>query len=216
MGTVDKKIAHARDLIAKGGGERAIVRETGLTRHQVRKLFNRVGTVSGAANQAVVTTTIAVEIEPQTADEFAERITACWRKSVEGVIEAGRWLARAKAQLDHGEFGRMRLPFGERTAQRLMAIAADQRLTNPTHVSVLPNAWGTLYELTKLDDETFCARVTDGTIRPDMERRDIAMVIKTERRAARESHLGEMQAEANLRLPAKRYGIILADPEWRF
>ena len=39
---------------------------------------------------------------------------------------------------------------------------------------------------------------------------------KRERRAARESHLGEMQAAANLKLPDKRYGVILADPEWRF
>ncbi len=39
---------------------------------------------------------------------------------------------------------------------------------------------------------------------------------KRERRAARESHLGERQAAANLKLPDKRYGVILADPEWRF
>lgn len=39
---------------------------------------------------------------------------------------------------------------------------------------------------------------------------------KRERRAARESHLGDMQAAANLRLPDKKYGVILADPEWRF
>jgi hypothetical protein len=45
------------------------------------------------------------------------------------------------------------LPFSERTAQRLMSIASDPRLSNPTHVSVLPNSWGTLYELTKLTDE---------------------------------------------------------------
>ena len=50
MGSVDKKIAHARDLIAKGIGERAVSRETGLSRHQVRKLFNRAGTVSGGAS----------------------------------------------------------------------------------------------------------------------------------------------------------------------
>ena len=42
------------------------------------------------------------------------------------------------------------LPFGKRTAQRLMAIASDQRLSNTTHVSLLPASWQTLYELTKL------------------------------------------------------------------
>jgi len=45
------------------------------------------------------------------------------------------------------------LPFAARTAQRLMAVAADARLANPTHVSLLPPSWGTLYELTKLPDD---------------------------------------------------------------
>lgn len=31
------------------------------------------------------------------------------------------------------------------------------RLTNGAHVDVLPSSWGTLYELTKLDDEAFRA-----------------------------------------------------------
>ena len=39
---------------------------------------------------------------------------------------------------------------------------------------------------------------------------------KRERREARETELGAAQAARNLALPAKRYGVILADPEWRF
>jgi len=39
---------------------------------------------------------------------------------------------------------------------------------------------------------------------------------KRERREARETELGAAQAARNLDLPAKRYGVILADPEWRF
>jgi hypothetical protein len=47
------------------------------------------------------------------------------------------------------------LPFTDRTAQRLMAVAADQRISNGAHVSDLPTSWGTLYELTKLDNVEF-------------------------------------------------------------
>jgi N6-adenosine-specific RNA methylase IME4 len=39
---------------------------------------------------------------------------------------------------------------------------------------------------------------------------------KQERRALRESQLADQQAASNLALPQKRYGVILADPEWRF
>ena len=43
------------------------------------------------------------------------------------------------------------LPFGDRTARRLMAIARDPRISNRTHASLLPPSWMTLFELTKLD-----------------------------------------------------------------
>lgn len=40
--------------------------------------------------------------------------------------------------------------------------------------------------------------------------------VKQEIRAAREADLGEKIASGNLALPTKRYGVILADPEWKF
>jgi hypothetical protein len=41
-------------------------------------------------------------------------------------------------------------------------------------VPVLPPHWGTLYELTKLSDDEFEEKLADGTINPEMERKDIA------------------------------------------
>lgn len=110
------------------------------------------------------------------AESWARRIGGAWQKSVDAIFETGRLIAEAKAALPHGAFTDMvetKLPFGARAAQRLMAIAADEKLTNPTHVSHLPASWGTLYELTKLDTETFQRRIKEGTIRPDMQRREV-------------------------------------------
>ena len=39
------------------------------------------------------------------------------------------------------------LPFGPRTARMLMAGTHNRVLADRRHVSVLPPAWGTLYEL---------------------------------------------------------------------
>jgi hypothetical protein len=103
---------------------------------------------------------------------WAARITACWRASVEAIIEVGRLLIAAKAALPHGEFGKMELPFTFSTAERLMAIARDRKLSNPAHVQYLPASWGTLYELTKLDDEQFEAAIDKKIIRPDMDRKE--------------------------------------------
>jgi N6-adenosine-specific RNA methylase IME4 len=147
--------------------------------------------------------------------EYAQRIRAAWQNSVAAIFEVGRLLTHAKAGLAHGEFEAMvtsALPFGPSTARRLMAIAADERLTNRAHVHVLPPYWGTLYELTKLDDTGFEAAIAKGIVHPEMDRKDIARVVKRDRRAERERELGERQTA----LPQKKYGVIYADCEWKF
>jgi hypothetical protein len=108
--------------------------------------------------------------------QWAARISAAWQQSVTSIIETGRLLTEAKAALDHGEWLPMvetDLPFQRNTAQRLMKIAADSRLANRAHVPLLPPSWGTLYELTKLDDDTFDQKLRDGTINPEMQRKDV-------------------------------------------
>jgi hypothetical protein len=112
---------------------------------------------------------------------WAERITAAWLQTLHGILKTGRLLAKAKAALPHGAFTEMierDLPFGARTAQRLMAIAACERLSNPTHVSHLPPYWGTLYELTKLPDALFQAGLSTGEINPEMERHEVSRLLE--------------------------------------
>jgi len=146
---------------------------------------------------------------------WAARIKACWQASVEGIIEAGRLLTEARHAIGHGKWQEMcekDLPFTPRTAQMLMAIAKDPRLTDAKRVSLLPPAWGTLYQLTKLDDKAFDAAIEQKVIRPDMERRDVKVMQSRERRTTRESELGRRQQV----LPQNKFGIIYADPPWHF
>lgn len=144
---------------------------------------------------------------------WAERINACWRQSLDGIFATGRLLAEAKEVLPHGEFRAMcaeRLPFKPRMVQMLMAIAKDQRLSNAQYVAHLPPSWGTLYDLTRLDDATLDARVRDGTINPAMERKAISTAVKQVARNTREVTLGLSQRE----LPDVKAGLILEDYEW--
>jgi hypothetical protein len=90
-----------------------------------------------------------------TAKGFAKKICAAWQSSLRGILECGRLLVAAKQRLKHGQFEQMiktELPFGPSTAQRLMAIARDQRLTNPAHAQLLPPSWYSLYRLHTLSD----------------------------------------------------------------
>ena len=144
--------------------------------------------------------------------EYAQRIRAAWRRSAESIIEVGQLLARAKAELDHGSWltllDQSDLPFKPRIAQYLMEIARDQRLVNPKTISLLPADWSTIHAYSRIrNDEDFERMVNER--QSGAQARQHA---KTAARNVRERELGEKQAS----LPDKKYGVIVADPEWRF
>lgn len=114
--------------------------------------------------------------EITTWESYRDRIAARWSEGVEAFLDCGRLLIAAKASLPRGEWGKLfsdgAMPFGERTAQRLMAIAAHPTLANPTRVSHLPPAWSTLHELSRLPAAE-CERLIEaGEIHPEMTRAD--------------------------------------------
>lgn len=119
---------------------------------------------------------------------YARRIAESWGAIADNIFAIGRTLVEAKEALAHGEFTAMveaDLPFGPRTARRLMAIARHPVLSDRTHASVLPGSWMTLYELTKVPEPELERAIADGTVRPDMERRDVA-ALRTDAAALRE------------------------------
>jgi hypothetical protein len=98
------------------------------------------------------------------------------KQTIAGIFKLGRMLIAAKKKLEYGQFLAMiesDLPFGARSAQMLMAVAADRRLTDANQVRLLPDAWRTLYELTKLPDEAFEQAVASGAITPRTTRADV-------------------------------------------
>lgn len=113
-------------------------------------------------------------------EAWIARIAEEWRNSVEAIMQVGRSLIEAKAALPHGAFLQMledeELPFGASTAQRLMAVARDRRLSNAAYLQYLPASWGTLYELTKLSDEEFTSAIDQRVIRPDMMRAEVELI----------------------------------------
>jgi hypothetical protein len=51
---------------------------------------------------------------------------------------------------------------------------SDERITNAAHGPHLPPSWRTLYEITKLPDEVFEKKLSEGSIHPEMQRKDVA------------------------------------------
>ena len=133
------------------------------------------------ASAAAALMSTACDLDPTSAEAWADVICDAWRSSVLGVIRTGRLLMEAKGSIAHGEWARLCdeiLPFSGRTAERLMRIAAHERLSDPTHASVLPPSWTTLDALASLDAETFDAAVKADVISPSMERRQAQRLVR--------------------------------------
>jgi hypothetical protein len=132
------------------------------------------------------------------AEQWADRICTQVGKSVEAIIEVGRLLVKAKADLAHGEWGRLfedkLVPFGQETARQLMAVSQHPVLSNSKHAWNLPPAWTSLYELTKVEPKRLTAAFKDGLITPDMQRRDVQALLSASKRAA--SHRPTMKGRS--------------------
>lgn len=102
---------------------------------------------------------------------FVERIQVSWRKSLEGILEAGRILVEAENKLGKTRYLHMvqfELPFSRTTASRLRIVAGDRRIEECATSHRLPPSWFALYELTHLKDEAFYQAVADGRIHAGM------------------------------------------------
>ncbi len=177
--------------------------------------MDKVTIYTGASAGNTEADGMAIETGGYTSDVWVQRIIAAHGKVVSSFIETGRLLNAAKAALPHGAFTHMieaELPFKPRMAQMYMAVADNKVLTDPQRVAFLPPSIGTLYELSRLEPDVLEARIAAGEITPALERKDILTEIKVSRRSARESELAARITD----LPQKRYGVIYADPEWRF
>jgi hypothetical protein len=102
------------------------------------------------------------------------------KKSVEGIIEAGRVLIEAKNELEHGQFVNWvvrDLRFGNpqerdrrlslRKVQILMFLAKNEVIANANHWYAFPPSWRTLWELTQIrPKQRLLELIANGTIKP--------------------------------------------------
>lgn len=119
-------------------------------------------------------------------DHYAGRICTAWSKTIEGILDTGNALIEAKAELRFGHFEHLvkeRCPFGARSAQRLMAVAHHEVISNATHGSGLPASWRTLYELSKFEPRELNHAISNHWVKPDMSRKDVPDLHRRVRRA---------------------------------
>ena len=122
------------------------------------------------ANLPIIQTKVSPKVQ-----KFADRISIAWQKAVDGILSVGQLLNEAENTLNPVEQMDLyaELPFSQSTADKLLSIANDKRLNNPSYKKYLPPHWTTLYEMTQLDDKTFKDGIATGIINSAMEGRHI-------------------------------------------
>jgi hypothetical protein len=104
----------------------------------------------------------------KTVAEFATSIQAAWHRSVDGIFEAGRLWAEARATLNKKEMAELKAKtrFSDATVSKLISIAENPCITDQKYRAVLPSSYGTLYELTHLSPSEFESAAQEGVLRP--------------------------------------------------
>lgn len=103
-------------------------------------------------------TTITDTEEPKPIEAWATQISSAWQKPTGAIFQVGDLLLKAKTEIPHGAFIdliRNKLPFNERTAQRLMQIARDDRMRNASVQTLLPPSIPQLVTMSRLDESNF-------------------------------------------------------------
>ena len=106
---------------------------------------------------------------------YDEQLTALRLNDVENIIKRGQVLIEAKDELEHGAFEAMvKRHFDLSYARKLRLIAGHPIISNRAHVHALPASVFTLYELTKLPNDVLLKRLSDRSINPKLERKQVA------------------------------------------
>ena len=102
-----------------------------------------------------------------------------WRMSVENIIQVGLWLKESKdyygTRSDEWRKVRNSLPFSPSMIDKLISVSSLQRKfsTHPEILEKMPSGWGTLYEISSLDDKELFEGIGSGKIHRDVSRAEI-------------------------------------------
>lgn len=145
--------------------------------------------------EAAVREQLASRVASRTSVEFwaplvrreADRFETSLRKSLGFAIRLGKRLCDAKAELGHGEFGRLfsdhpnpiegALAFSSSWARKLMAIGGHPAIAKRDSSHDLPANINTVYVLSRLPAPELEAALARGDVRPDMQHADARRLV---------------------------------------
>ena len=126
--------------------------------------------IPGTPHEPSVTHAQWEVLDQSTAAFWASRINERAAAGVQALVATGRELLEAKAMLEHGEFQKLFQPgvlhIDQRSAERLMRIARNEALANPTNWSNLPTAVQSLTSLAAVGAGPLQKAIESGDVTP--------------------------------------------------
>ena len=123
----------------------------------------------------------AVLVTEDSPEYWVCRINEHVKAGVQALVQAGRDLRAAKAQLEHGQFQSMfepgKLRISQRTAEMFMQIAGHPVLSDPNNYSVLPPTLNALTTLSRLSEAKLQQALSEGHVNPQMTISDARALI---------------------------------------
>ena len=154
-------------------------------------------------------------VEHLTPEEWGQVIRADLVRSVEGIVDAGRHLAEAKAttfaKCGPGEWldwVERELPIGDRAARYFMQLARHEVISDRNYSSALPPSWRTLAELAKLEPAELRTAIECNKVTPELQQKQARALVA--------EHKSNGNGKPTPRPAEGKYATILADPPWQY
>ena len=119
-------------------------------------------------------------VEVMTPEQAARWVAEAWQDTVAAIVETGARLREAKKRVGHGRWDDAvaLMPFKERTARYLMAVANHSTISNRQYTADLPASWSTLAVLSQLPEDKAEEFIANGKIHPGLEQKAAKKLLK--------------------------------------
>lgn len=188
-------------------------------------LSSESGVAGGLVSNPKAGIVPAFELLPYDAPSYwASRVNAHLTSGVRSLVAAGLDLLAAKAKLGHGKFQQLFEPgvirIDQRSAEKLMKIAAHPVLSKSTNWSILPPTLNSLAVLSRLDKKRLQGDIEKGKISPQMTIKE-ATALATEQKpktkpekTAKSEGVGAVAASYDIRIPDHLQSSFCEWREW--
>jgi len=117
--------------------------------------------------------------------EWIDRIATTWARGAVGTLELARLVAKARDDLEYGEWSRLwgsgEIPFSKRKGEMLVVIGKGVGGLDAQNSAHLPVAWTTLYYLARLGPSLITRLIDEGRVHSDLSLHEAQTLVAAHR-----------------------------------